>query len=444
MRHAARSNATSRVVVHDYSGHPGQAQLSRALAGRGYEVIHQHCPSYATGKGALERQPDDPPTLRFEACSLDGNFNRYSPLTRIRHEVEYSRRAASCIEKCRPDVVILSNVPLIAHALIARRLKRRRTPMVFWHQDIYSAAIITTARQRIPVFGRLIGAVAERVERSIARSSSGIVAISPTFIEKLAAWGVEDKSIVVPNWAPINELPMRPRHNAWSHRMGLSDHPVVLYSGTLGIKHDPSILAVIAAELEVSRPDAKVVVISEGKGREWLEGWKREQGADNLVLLDFQPYEDLPDVLASADLLVAILEPDASKFSVPSKVLTYLCSNRAILGVIPPDNAVAEILLNNQAGAVVDPAHRDKVPTAVVSLLNDDELRLSLGASGRSYAESEFSAERAADRFISVFGGWVAQPQSELLAEHALGINGGPAGESERPLWEDPISQTAS
>ncbi len=439
------TTASSRVVLHDYSGHPGQAELSRALAGRGYEVTHQHCPAYATGKGSLERGPGDPDTLSFEPCEIRTDFNRYSPLTRVRHEVEYGRKARRCIVAKHPDVVIVSNVPLIAHAIIARHLRRRGIPMVFWHQDIYSAAISATARKRIPVFGRVIGAIAERVERSIARSSSGIVAISPTFIEKLASWGVEHKSIVVPNWAPIDELPVRPRQNAWSERMGLSDHPVVLYSGTLGLKHDPSILAVIAAELEQERPDAKVVVISEGKGREWLEEWKREQQADNLVLLDFQPYEDLPDVLASADLLVAILEPDASKFSVPSKVLTYLCANRAILGVIPPDNSVAEILLNNRAGAIVDPAHRDQVANEVVSLLNDHDLRHALGESGRRYAENEFSADGAADRFISVFGGWVAEPQdASMLTEQAFDAAASPVAANGRRRWEPSVSQAAS
>ena len=34
--------------------------------------------------------------------------------------------------------------------------------------------------------------------------------------------------------------------NEWSRRMGLRGHPVVLYSGTLGLKHDPSILALLA------------------------------------------------------------------------------------------------------------------------------------------------------------------------------------------------------
>ncbi len=29
-----------RILVHDYSGHPFQAQLSRELARRGHDVVH--------------------------------------------------------------------------------------------------------------------------------------------------------------------------------------------------------------------------------------------------------------------------------------------------------------------------------------------------------------------------------------------------------------------
>ncbi|HEX4127370.1 MAG TPA: glycosyltransferase family 4 protein [Acidimicrobiales bacterium] len=400
---------TSRIVVHDYSGHPGQAQLSRALARRGYDVTHQHCPSYATGKGSLQIEPDDPPTLSFEPCAMDGAFAKYSALTRIRQELSYGRRVARVIAAKDPGVAVISNVPLLAHSVLARHLARRGVPMVFWHQDIYSEAIGSAARRRLPVVGPLIARVAERLERRIARRSDAVVAISPTFLERLAVWGVADRSVVVPNWAPIDELPVCEPDNAWRSHAGLLEHPVVLYSGTLGLKHDPSILALISERLRSSHPDARVVVISEGKGRDWLEGWKREQGesADNLVLLDFQPYADLPAVMGSADLLVAVLEPDASRFSVPSKVLTYLCSGRAIVGVLPPENSVAEVLLTNGAGLVV---RRDHVASEVARLLDDEPGRLAMGRAGRRYAEGAFSPETAADRFVEVFNDLVASP----------------------------------
>jgi colanic acid biosynthesis glycosyl transferase WcaI len=397
-----------RIVVHDYSGHPGQAQLSRALARRGHEVTHQHCPSYATGKGSLQVEPGDPPTLSFEPCAMEGMFAKYSVVTRIRQELSYGRRAARSIEAKEPAVAVISNVPLLAHSVLARRLARRGVPMVFWHQDIYSEAIGSAARRRLPVVGAWVARLAERLERTIALRSGAIVAISPTFLDRLAAWGVADKAVVVPNWAPIEELPVCDDDGGgggpaeeWQTRAGLRGHPVVLYSGTLGLKHDPGILASLAERLGESHPSARVVVISEGKGRDWLEEWKRRQGAaaDNLVLLDFQPYADLPAVMGSADVLMAVLEPDASRFSVPSKVLTYLCAGRAIVGVLPPDNSVAEILLTHGAGLVV---RRDDAATEVARLLNDEACRRAMGRAGRRYAERAFSPETAADRFEEV------------------------------------------
>jgi colanic acid biosynthesis glycosyl transferase WcaI len=404
------SRRSTRIVVHDYSGHPGQAQLSRALARRGYEVIHQHCPSYATGKGSLRLESGDPATLSFEECEMDGSFARYSLFTRIRQELSYGRLTSRRIVAADPAVAVISNVPLLAHFVLSRTLVRRGIPMVFWHQDIYSEAIGNAARARLPVAGRLLARLANRIERAVARRSDAVVAISSTFLPRLERWGVAERTTVVPNWAPIDELPVCHADNAWSRRMGLTGHPVVLYSGTLGLKHDPSILALISAQLRVSHPDAKVVVVSEGKGRELLEQWKHEQLADNLVLLDYQPYEDLPLVMASADILVAILEPDASCFSVPSKVLTYLCANRAIVGVLPPTNSVAEILGAHGAGRVVDPAHRLDVAAEVAELLNDEGTCRAMGAAGRRYAERTFSPDRAADRFIEVFGDRVAEP----------------------------------
>src|ERR1700684_4696664 len=38
--------AELRLVIHDYSGHPGQVHLSRELARRGHHVEHQYCASY--------------------------------------------------------------------------------------------------------------------------------------------------------------------------------------------------------------------------------------------------------------------------------------------------------------------------------------------------------------------------------------------------------------
>ena len=67
-----------------------------------------------------------------------------------------------------PDVVILSNVQLLALFFVARHLRRRRIRFILWHQDIHSTAIATAATKRLPRLGRLVAWSAQRVECAVA------------------------------------------------------------------------------------------------------------------------------------------------------------------------------------------------------------------------------------------------------------------------------------
>lgn len=362
-------------------------------------MVHQWCPSYPTGNGAVERLPNDPAGFSVEGVELATSFARYTVIRRVRQEAQYGVRAARAIRANQPDVALLSNIPLISLFITTAMLRRRRIPFVFWQQDVYSAAIRAAAARRLGKLGELVGAIASWVESRVARRSALVVPIDSSFTPVLRSWGVaEDRIHVVPNWAPIDELPSRPKDNAWAASHGLSGRAAIVYTGTLGLKHDPSLLADAAAAL----PDRSVVVVSQGMGRELLEKAKVEQHLDNLELFDFQPYQDLPDIMGAADVLVALLEPHASVYSVPSKVLTYLCAGRPIVAVIPPENTVARIVLEHDAGRLVAPGdHRGLIET-LEALLDDDDLRDDLGANARKYAEATFDVETIGARFEQI------------------------------------------
>jgi glycosyltransferase involved in cell wall biosynthesis len=389
-----------RIVVHDYSGHPGQVNLSRALAQRGNEVVHQYCPSFTTGTGAVEVVPGDPAGFSVEGVRLQRSFARYSFALRIWQEVHYGFLAAKAIRRNRPDVALLSNIPLLSLFVTTGMLRRSKIPLVFWQQDVYSAAIYAAAERRLGALGRLIGSIAIRIERHVARHSASVVPIDTSFTPVLRGWGIPNEKIhVVPNWAPIAEIPQRPKDNGWAAAHDLPPDPIVLYTGTLGLKHDPSLLADAAAALS---GQCSVVVVSEGMGRTVLEEARTEHGLDNLRLFDFQPYDDLPDIMGSADVLVALLEPHASVYSVPSKVLTYLCAGRPIVAVIPPENSVAGVVREHDAGRLVTPGDGAGLVATLEALLADPALRDTLGANARKYAEQTFDTEAIGARFEKI------------------------------------------
>lgn len=388
------------IAVHDYSGHPFQVQLSRELARRGYRVTHYHCPSFSTPKGKLERDAHDPDTFGVEPVKLRRPFAKYSGARRFFQEIEYGWRLGTRLRRQRPELVLSSNTPLLAAAVLQAVLLASRIPVVFWQQDVYSVAMANHARSRLPRLGGVVAAVFIGVEKLLLRTSRRVVTISADFSGTLDEWGIApDRVDVVENWAPLDELPVRPHRNAWSHRHGLDDKKVLLYSGTLGLKHDPSLLLALAADLE-GRGDVRVVVASEGRGADWLA----EHGAHlrSLLLLGFQPYEDLPDMMASADVLVALLEPDASCFSVPSKVLTYHCAGRALLAALPAENLAARIIEHEHSGIVVSPADHGAMVAAGRKLIDDEDLCRSMGEMARNYAVRTFDINTIGDRFETI------------------------------------------
>ncbi len=96
---------------------------------------------------------------------------------------------------------------------------------------------------------------------------------------------------------------------------------------------------------------------------------------------------------------MALLEPDAGVFSVPSKVLSYLCAARPVLLAVPPENLAARIVSRNNAGRVVEPTDTAGFLAAAGELLGDEDLRGRLGTDARAYAEATFDLERIADEF---------------------------------------------
>jgi colanic acid biosynthesis glycosyl transferase WcaI len=345
---------------------------------------------------------NDPPRLSITGLSMGRSFQRYSPWQRLQQEISYGRRLSKRLRESKPDVFLTCNTPLVSLYVVSRACAHQETPVVFWQQDVNSAAIRAAARDRLGVVGWPIGTIAELVERHIARAARIIVPISPAFLPTLRAWSVEDRAVVIPNWAPLPELPTRPRGNLWARRHDLIGRGVVLYSGTLGVKHDPRILLDLARSMRTAFPTGRVVVISEGMGREWLEQRKTTEGLDNLLLLDYQPYDELPDVMAAADILIAILEPSAGRYSVPSKVLSYLCSGRTIVALLPGDNAAAATIRESGGGVALEPDQREEAIAIVLRFLGDQTVRERMGSSARRYAETAFDIDKIGGEFEAI------------------------------------------
>lgn len=392
-----------RILIHDYSGHAFTIQLARWLARRGVEAHYWFSRDIGSPKGTLQLQPNDPSALSIRAVDGGGEVKKYAPLMRLKQELAYAGTLAAHARELAPTVT-LSNAPPHIQAKL-RKAVQERGRFVFWMQDIYSLALHQLLIRNSPLLATPMMPLARNYENAELRKSDAVICIAESFRTYCERFGVgRDRCLVIENWAALEDLPVYSKDNSWSRARRLENKFVFLFSGTLGLKHNPEIFVSLAKSLRES-PRAACVVVSEGAGRDFLERRKQALNLSNLYLYDYQQHHDFPKLLASGDVLIAILEPFASELSVPSKVLAYFCAGRPLLAAIPERNHAAQLIHISGGGLLVPPGDSNSFLCAAHKLMNDGLARQRYGQAARDFAEKTFDIERIGRCFLSAFDG---------------------------------------
>ncbi|MGF1450463.1 MAG: glycosyltransferase family 4 protein [Opitutales bacterium] len=389
-----------RILIHDFGGYPFVVEAAQELARRGHEVCLTYVSLVQPEREDLTKHAGD--RLEVQRLTLPEGYaeDKYRFGRRFWHEVKYARTAASAAKAWKPEVIFSGNAPTHLQSALHRAAREIGARFVPWVQDFYSNAVDQLLRQKLPVAGGLAGTAFQMWERHLMRSSDAIIIISPDFQPMLEQWAVDSARIrVIENWAPIESIPQRSKDNAWARQHELHNKFCLLYAGTMGLKHNPELLAQLARAYQ-NDPDVRVVVVAEGKGADHL----RDLQLPNLVVLPMQAQEHYADVLATGDVLVALLEPDAAVFSVPSKVLSYLCAARPLLLAVPPENLAARIVSGNHAGEVAAPSDTEAFLRAAHRLRSDPTSHEHQAACARAYAEEHFRPHAIGERFEEVLG----------------------------------------
>ena len=111
----------------------------------------------------------------------------------------------------------------------------------------------------------------------------------------------------------------------------------------------------------------------------------------------------LNDILNTADAFLAMINEDAGEFSVPSKVLNYLCAGRPILISAPKTNLASKIIDQNNAGRSFDPDDFDGLNKFLGEIYLNKNKRLEMSKNGRNFAEKNFNIDEIAFKFKKIF-----------------------------------------
>lgn len=388
-----------RIAIHDYAGFPFPFELSRALSRRGHNVLHLFTQSSGgpkaafgeSGKGGL-----DLACIAAQAVEKDHFFKRW------RQERRYGSFAVAELENWRPDFLISANTPIEAQKEILGWAEKKKVSSIFWLHDLLSIAAHSILSSVNPIFGWFAFYYLNWLEIQSLNKATHIVSITDDFSLFLNRWYIAPEKVsVIPNWGPIEQIPVLPRDNFFSRSHGLNGKFVLLYAGTLGKKQNIHLVADIAAKLSTN-DDFRFVVATDDRGHQLLNQALVQTDSSNLIRLPLQPSDQYPYLLASADAALVTLKPSASRYCVPSKLWSIYCAQRPSIVAVDRRNLSARITTRTHSGIVVPPGSTEKVIAALERLKANPSVRFDMGKNARNYAEHHFPIGHIADAFESI------------------------------------------
>ncbi|MCU1461370.1 MAG: glycosyltransferase [Acidimicrobiales bacterium] len=200
---------------------------------------------------------------------------------------------------------------------------------------------------------------------------------------------------------PIEE---ESRRRAARASFGLpADGRLVVSVSRLVPRKGMDVLVDAAAALSPARPDLVVAIAGDGRDRGRLVQRVRRAGAP-VRLLGRVPDHDLPALYGCADVFAMVCRNRWGGLEQEGFGIVFVeAAASGVPQVAGASGGAAEAVAHGETGFVVDrPRDAHAAANALATLLDDDELRRSMGAAARARAVECFSYDRLAARLDAV------------------------------------------
>jgi phosphatidylinositol alpha-mannosyltransferase len=158
----------------------------------------------------------------------------------------------------------------------------------------------------------------------------------------------------------------------------------ILFVGRLEQRKGLGYLLSACAKIKNSLHNSRLIIVGPGTVlRHRYEKLVEDMGlTDNVVFVGFVPSDELPSYYRSADIFCA---PATGGESFGIVLLEAMACGKPV--VATDIQGYASVLANGEEGLLVPPRDEKSLAHALLSLLNDKNLRLKMGAKGRTEAE---------------------------------------------------------
>lgn len=234
-------------------------------------------------------------------------------------------------------------------------------------------------------------------ERSVlGRRHDQYLAVSDWTREQLLGLGIAGERIRVAHCG-VDPKIFRPELREPGLLKGPGAQHVVLFPSRLTMIRGSAVLAKAIPLVLREVPDTVFVIT----GRKSDDAQKvlplPPESEEHVRFLGHQPYDRLPTIYASSDVVVVPTFYD----NFPIRVLEALASGVPV--VASPVGGIPEVVLQEKTGLLTATGSAPALAEGVIRLLRDEDLRDRLGRQGRALVAEQFTWRRAADITLEAY-----------------------------------------
>ncbi|MBV6393869.1 MAG: hypothetical protein KPEEDBHJ_03113 [Anaerolineales bacterium] len=366
-------------------GHTRHFEMGKFLKDRGHElVIVASDLNYQTGQRTVARRG------LYAEQSFDGVRVLRSYIYPAIHRSYFWRVIAffsfmfssiwTALRVRNVDLIVGTTPPIFQAVSAWLVAVARRKPFLLEVRDLWPEFGIGMGVLKNPV---IIG-LSRWLETFLYKRATHILVNSPAYRDYMLAKGVPaDKATYIPYGADADMFNPSVDGSSIRRELNLENKFAVLYAGALGQANDIDTL-LRAAERLKRYDKIHFVLFGDGKERARLEAEARRMDLQNVLFAGARPKKDMPRIVASADLCLAILQNiPAFRTTYPNKVFDYMAAGRASLIVI--DGITRELIESSRGGVYVRPADDAILAQKILELSQNPALVKEMGANAREY-----------------------------------------------------------
>ena len=275
--------------------------------------------------------------------------------------------------------------PIIAHF--------KKNQAIHWAQDIYPEV---AEELGVLAKGSFLANILRTASTHALKQYHAVVSLGRCMTDRLRRRGVpENKIHRIPNWAPPL-FSIEKNRNPFRKINSLEGDFVVAYSGNMGLAHEFD--AILDAAESLRGHPIVFLMIGGGPKKAEIQNEAIRRNLSNVRFLPHQPKESLSESLSAADAHLVSMKPALCGLVVPSKFYGVLAAGRPCLFIGPPESEVAQILLESEAGLVLDPTKPANLAGAILDWTYDKAAHTAACRRARITSSTE-GREDAIQRF---------------------------------------------